>query len=56
MVYELFIMRVTGLEPVRRETHAPQTCLSACSSTLAFRTVQIIAFLFLIVNIYFGCN
>ena len=28
-------LRVTGLEPVRRETHAPQTCLSASSSTLA---------------------
>jgi len=28
--------RHTGLEPVRRETHAPQTCLSAYSSTLAF--------------------
>ena len=31
-----FMVRVTGLEPVRRETHAPQTCLSAYSSTLAF--------------------
>ncbi len=30
------MVRVTGLEPVRRETHAPQTCLSAYSSTLAF--------------------
>ena len=30
-----FMVRVTGLEPVRRETHAPQTCLSAYSSTLA---------------------
>ena len=29
------MVRVTGLEPVRRETHAPQTCLSASSSTLA---------------------
>ena len=32
----LLMVRVTGLEPVRRETHAPQTCLSAYSSTLAF--------------------
>jgi hypothetical protein len=31
----LLMVRVTGLEPVRRETHAPQTCLSAYSSTLA---------------------
>ena len=31
----LFMVRVTGLEPVRRETHAPQTCLSAYSSMLA---------------------
>ena len=32
----LLMVRLTGLEPVRRETHAPQTCLSAYSSTLAF--------------------
>ena len=32
------LVRVTGLEPVRRATHAPQTCLSANSSTLAFIT------------------
>ena len=31
----LDMVRVTGLEPVRRSTHAPQTCLSAYSSTLA---------------------
>ena len=31
----LLMVRLTGLEPVRRETHAPQTCLSAYSSTLA---------------------
>ena len=30
------MVRVTGLEPVRHSTHAPQTCLSANSSTLAF--------------------
>ena len=30
-----FLVRETGLEPVRRETHAPQTCLSASSSTRA---------------------
>ena len=29
-------MRQTGLEPVRRKTHAPQTCLSASSSTAAY--------------------
>ena len=29
------LVRVTGLEPVRHATHAPQTCLSANSSTLA---------------------
>ena len=32
---DFLMVRVTGLEPVRRLTHAPQTCLSACSSTLA---------------------
>ena len=40
-------MRETGLEPVRTATHAPQTCASADSATLAFsvryRTCVIIA-------------
>ena len=31
------LVRVMGLEPIRLSTHAPQTCLSAYSSTLAFR-------------------
>ena len=39
MDYFGFLVRVTGLEPVRRATHAPQTCLSASSSTLAFATL-----------------
>jgi len=30
------LVRVMGLEPIRLSTHAPQTCLSAYSSTLAF--------------------
>ena len=30
-----FLVRVMGLEPIRLSTHAPQTCLSAYSSTLA---------------------
>ena len=30
------LVRETGLEPVRHATHAPQTCLSASSSTRAF--------------------
>ena len=29
------VMRETGLEPVRCEPHAPQTCASASSATLA---------------------
>ena len=29
------LVRIMGLEPIRRLTHAPQTCLSAYSSTLA---------------------
>ena len=33
-----FLVRETGLEPVRLATHAPQTCLSASSSTLAYPT------------------
>ena len=36
---DLDLVRVTGLEPVRHVTHAPQTCLSASSSTLAFATL-----------------
>ena len=31
-----YLVRETGLEPVRHATHAPQTCLSASSSTRAF--------------------
>ena len=31
----LFFMRKTGLEPVRCEPHAPQTCASASSATSA---------------------
>lgn len=30
------LVRLMGLEPIRLLTHAPQTCLSAYSSTLAF--------------------
>ena len=30
-----FLVRETGLEPVRRNPHAPQTCASANSATLA---------------------
>ena len=33
----MVLVRVMGLEPIRRLTHAPQTCLSAYSSTLAYR-------------------
>ncbi len=33
------LVRKTGLEPVRCEPHAPQTCASACSATSAFRGV-----------------
>lgn len=31
------MVRVMGLEPIRLSTHAPQTCLSAYSSTLALQ-------------------
>ena len=37
-IRSITVVRVTGLEPVRHSTHAPQTCLSANSSTLAFLT------------------
>ena len=32
------MVREMGLEPTRHKTHAPQTCLSTCSSTLAYPT------------------
>ena len=35
-----FSMRETGLEPVRCEPHAPQTCASASSATLALPPVS----------------
>lgn len=35
--YWLFLVRETGLEPVRVAPHAPQTCASADSATLAQR-------------------
>ena len=52
------MVRVTGLEPVRLSTHAPQTCLSTCSRTLAFLlqgqpAEVIIAISPLFVNYYF---
>ena len=43
------LVRQTGLEPVRRLTHAPQTCLSAYSSTAAF-DFNIISHCFLFVK------
>lgn len=33
--FSMNMVRVMGLEPIRLSTHAPQTCLSAYSSTLA---------------------
>ena len=43
----LFLVRETGLEPVRVAPHAPQTCASADSATLAYS--------YLIVLIYTVC-
>lgn len=37
----LLMVRVMGLEPIRPSTHAPQTCLSAYSSTLALQYNQV---------------
>ena len=45
-------MRETGLEPVRVAPHAPQTCASADSATLA-STIEIIANEKLNVNTFF---
>ena len=50
--YLLFLVRETGLEPVRVAPHAPQTCASADSATLA-STVSIIAERYLFVNTFF---
>lgn len=33
--FEAFSMRMTGLEPVRDNSHAPQTCAYASSATSA---------------------
>ena len=49
--YLLFLVRETGLEPVRVAPHAPQTCASADSATLA-STVSIIAERYLFVNTF----
>ena len=46
------MVRQTGLEPVRRLTHAPQTCLSAYSSTAAF-DFTIISYRYIIVKSQF---
>ncbi len=41
-ISELLLVREKGLEPSRQTTHAPQTCLSTNSSTLADRARVII--------------
>ena len=50
--YCLFLVRETGLEPVRVAPHAPQTCASADSATLA-STLCIIAERYIFVNTFF---
>ncbi len=49
--YLVFLVRETGLEPVRVAPHAPQTCASADSATLA-STVGIISNQSIIVNTF----
>ena len=39
--FEKNLVRAMGLEPTRQLTHAPQTCLSADSSTLAKTDAQL---------------
>ena len=36
----LKLVRLMGLEPIRLLTHAPQTCLSAYSSTTAYLIIS----------------
>ena len=36
VAYHNSLVRQMGLEPIRHTTHAPQTCLSANSSTTAY--------------------
>ena len=36
VAYHNSLVRQMGLEPIRHTTHAPQTCLSANSSTAAY--------------------
>ena len=40
----LFMVRKTGLEPVRSDPHAPQTCASAGSATSACRYRRMILY------------
>ena len=47
-----FSMRETGLEPVRCEPHAPQTCASASSATLALRKIVYNRFIFLSIEFF----
>ncbi len=41
-----------GLEPIRRLTHAPQTCLSAYSSTLAYINVAAVVTTLIIIRAF----
>ena len=41
----LFLVRETGLEPVRVAPHAPQTCASADSATLAYSYSIVLVFI-----------
>ena len=50
--YLVFLVRETGLEPVRVSPHAPQTCASADSATLA-SAIRIISNHNIIVNTFF---
>ncbi len=52
-----FLVRETGLEPVQCELHAPQTCASASSATLAFAFLHATLLLYNILpvlSIYFS--
>ena len=51
--YCLFLVRETGLEPVRVAPHAPQTCASADSATLANYVVAFLATVNIIAKVTF---
>ena len=52
----LLLVRETGLEPVRCKPHAPQTCASASSATLAFLSCDLAAQRLILYHFFHKCQ